>query len=697
MKTNLFGTKRFQLGLCGILVALLVVGLLLARKMNGILSTYICDMLTEQAATMARLENEYFESEYRQLTEMAMYLQSIAEEEDAVQKIASELFGAWEERGLKKGVLALDGRAIWGEALSMTEFPCIRTAFQGHNSVGYQPDVGLVFCVPVYRGPNVKYVVYYNYSPEETGRRFASAGYQGKAKVLVVDENQAVIVGSGDELVDSSMIKELENTGITRKLREKLNVATSAAEMGLWQGKKSIFFLAEVGDTGLLLYGQIFSGDVAGDVEALTFLVLWVFGLLMVLVFSGLVFIFSMEKKAMESEALREAKEAAERANAAKSEFLSNMSHEIRTPINAVLGMTEMILRESREPKILEYASAIDSSGNALLSTINDVLDISKIESGKMEILETQYDLYSLVNDCYHLVVDRARKKGLELQVSCQENLPAKLLGDMVHIRQIIVNFLTNSVKYTQEGRIDLLISGTVREEGLCEMKLEVRDTGMGMTKESMEKLFQKFQRFDMKRNQTVEGTGLGLAISRQLAELLGGSIEVSSEYGKGSSFCLKLLQKVVDPNPVGKISFGFRQEAMLEKQKEQHFEAPGKKLLVVDDVEMNLKVFGFLLKNSQMEIDQVLGGKQCLEKVCEKKYDIIFMDHMMPEMDGIETLQRMREMEGNLSAGAPVIMLTANATAGVKEEYIAQGFTDYLSKPVRGAQLEEMLRKYVK
>ena len=385
-------------------------------------------------------------------------------------------------------------------------------------------------------------------------------------------------------------------------------------------------------------------------------------------------------------------KEASE-ASKAKSSFLAQMSHEIRTPINAVLGMNEMILRESKEENILEYASNAYNSGKALLSLINDVLDISKIEAGKLEIVEAEYGLSSLVNDCYRMVEDRAKKKNLQLTYSVEESMPSRLIGDMFHIRQVVVNFLTNAVKYTEKGSVELAFSGKMLE-GDYLLKVSVRDTGIGLSRESMDKLFTSFQRFDLQRNQSVEGTGLGLSICKQLSELMGGTVYAESEYGKGSMFCCEIPQKIGSEVPVGKVELiSSAERNMLFSYKK--YIAPEARVLVVDDIEMNLLVFASLLKEHRLQIDKADSGKRCLELIREKQYDVIFMDHMMPGMDGMETLERMSQME-HKNQTTPVIMLTANAISGEKEKYLKAGFDGYLTKPIKSEKLEEMLLKYL-
>lgn len=398
--------------------------------------------------------------------------------------------------------------------------------------------------------------------------------------------------------------------------------------------------------------------------------------------------------------ALQESEKRAEQASAAKSDFLSNMSHEIRTPINAIIGMNEMIRRESDNKDISEYAIAVSNSANALLSIINDILDFSKIESGKMEIIYAKYDLFSLINDSYCMIQDRAKEKGLELSIECDENLPAYLNGDITRNRQIIVNLLTNAVKYTEKGSVKIRVSGDLVEfktGDTLNLKVTVTDTGKGMKIDDQEKLFTKFQRLNLEDNQGIEGTGLGLSIVRMLCNLMNGDVSVESEYGVGSSFTVVLPQVIEDDAKVGKLKFGIGQGAKAETKYEPSFVNENATVLVVDDVKMNLIVFKKLIKNTKVNVDTAISGAECLEMIKDKKYDLIFMDHMMPEMNGIEAYRLMQEDKRHMNVDTPVIMLTANAIAGMEQEYLDKGFKGYLSKPIDPGKLETMIREYVK
>lgn len=393
-------------------------------------------------------------------------------------------------------------------------------------------------------------------------------------------------------------------------------------------------------------------------------------------------------------DALRKEKRSqqeAEAANMAKSSFLANMSHEIRTPINAILGMNEMILREEKDPAIRGYAGNIQASGNSLLSIVSDVLDISKIESGKLEIIPVDYEVNSLISDCCNMAAGRAKAKELELLGECADNVPMKLCGDETHIRQIIMNLLTNAVKYTEKGTVKLIVSGRFTDGGFV-LKVDVSDTGIGIAEENLPQLFTQFQRFDLQRNRNIEGTGLGLSIVKRLCDLMSGTITARSVLGSGSTFTVELPQKVVDSTPCGGVNLNY--SAGAEHEYHHSFEAPEAKILAVDDLPVNLLVIANLLKETRIKIDTAGSGRECMDKCSQQKYDLILMDHMMPEMDGVLTFEKLHGDKSSPNFETPVIMLTANALAGMREQYMDVGFADYVSKPVRGAKLEEAIRR---
>ncbi|MCR5099220.1 MAG: response regulator [Lachnospiraceae bacterium] len=393
---------------------------------------------------------------------------------------------------------------------------------------------------------------------------------------------------------------------------------------------------------------------------------------------------------------VEEAKVEAERANAAKSEFLAQMSHEIRTPINSVLGMDEMILREATNPDILAYANDIYTAGRTLLSLINDILDQSKIESGKLEIVDVDYEIASLMNDLYNMISQRAEVKGLEFNISVEPGMPIRYVGDDVRIRQVVINLLTNAVKYTPAGTVWLRLSGTRKNDKKEILHFEVEDTGIGIKEQDLPHLFDQYQRFDDIKNRHIEGTGLGLAIAKHLLELMYSDLKVKSTYGEGTKFWFDLEQEILDETPIGDFNERMKElnvTGSILDNKGKGFIAPDAKVLVVDDNGMNRRVFKSLLKQTKVQIHEASGGAESVELAKKEKYDIIFMDHMMPEVDGIDALHMIREDEDSPNRDTPIVVLTANAVTGAKEKYLEEGFNGFLSKPVAGEKLEKTIR----
>lgn len=382
----------------------------------------------------------------------------------------------------------------------------------------------------------------------------------------------------------------------------------------------------------------------------------------------------------------------ADAANRAKSDFLAKMSHEIRTPINAVLGMNEMILRESSEPDIKKYSHDIKSSASALLSIINEILDSSKIESGKMEIIPDNYEISSLLNDLYNMIGVKANGKGLKLNFHIDPGIPAGYYGDDIRIRQVLVNLLTNAVKYTKEGTVTMTVTGR-REGENAILHYSVKDTGIGIKEEDLEKLFAKFERIEENKHRHIEGTGLGMNIAMQLLTLMGSELKVESEYGKGSEFYFDIVQKVIDEEPLGDFQERILQSAT-EYVYDMSYVAPDAKILVVDDNEINRKVFRNLLKQTRINVYEAGSGEECIAMVGQQDFHIIFLDYMMPIMDGVETLHAMKEK--NLCSNTPVIMLTANAVVGAREQYLKEGFDDYITKPIVPEKLDKMILHYL-
>lgn len=395
--------------------------------------------------------------------------------------------------------------------------------------------------------------------------------------------------------------------------------------------------------------------------------------------------IMKSEKKKQEAIVAREA----------QAKFLANMSHEIRTPINAVIGMNEMIIREAENNEIKEYAENVKRASNMLLGLVNDILDFSKIESGQFELVEAEYDVESLIKDEQLILSTRASGKPISVNVKVDKNLPSKLFGDELRIKQVVTNIISNAVKYTNEGQVTLEASYKLEAENRIWLCLSVEDTGIGIKKEDIPKIYDNFKRFELDKNRTIQGTGLGLSIAKQLIDMMKGEITVESEYGKGSKFTVSIPQRIVDVTPIGDVDlYSNKNETVTEVK--GFFVAEGANILVVDDNAMNLSVIKALLKRTKANVFSATGGRECVDISSKQKFDMILLDHMMPDFDGVAALKMIRNDKKNPNQDGIIIALTANAIAGCREMYLEYGFTDYFSKPIEAEKLDDMLRKYL-
>ena len=393
-----------------------------------------------------------------------------------------------------------------------------------------------------------------------------------------------------------------------------------------------------------------------------------------------------------ENERAKREAEKVEEMSRAQNQFFSNMSHEIRTPINTIIGLNEMILREDINDEVAEDAANIQAAGKILLHLINDILDMSKIQSGQMELTQTIYNPGDMLSEIVAMLWIRARDKGLDFHVNVAPEIPAELFGDEVRIKQILINVINNAIKYTKEGSVTLSVQCGERKGDEMTVVYSVKDTGIGIKKESIPYLFSAFKRVDEEKNRYIEGTGLGLSIVKQLTDLMGGKINVNSVYTKGTTFIIEIPQKVIDSNGIGQLDMERRHVINAREKYKQKFEAPDARLLVVDDNESNLLVVTKLLRDTQIKIDTASGGEEALKLTLDNGYDVIFMDHLMPEMDGIECRRRIKNQTGGKCREAKIVALTANAGEENRQLYRKEGFSSYIEKPVSGDILEREL-----
>ncbi|MBR6697991.1 MAG: response regulator [Lachnospiraceae bacterium] len=687
MKSKIKIKNTILIILIGFLV-MIVVFLAMWSKMQKIINEQVEHHVAEQGRMLSKTIDNSFADELKLLNEITAFVNI---DNGSLEQFLNK------EDGVSYGVLGINGKAYEGESIAINEYDAIFQAVHGNISVSCGKNNTVMFAVPVYSGENVKYVLYKLYDSEVLARKLDLSCYGDKGQCIVSDIDGNIVIKEADALIDKAFFENKDNIEGYAKISDKMNISSNAAAREKSSYGDNVLFAAETSYPGIYVRGYIPASEVTGEISLIIPLVLWCFGLLWLLLVIVTLYLMVAEKKAEESEEFLQAKLIAEKANQAKSEFLANMSHEIRTPINAVIGMNEMILRESEDKEVLGYASNIESASKNLLAIINDILDFSKIESGKMEIFETNYKLGELLNDVVTMTELKAEGKGLKYELDIDENIPDELYGDENRIKQIIINLLNNAIKYTEKGKVKLKVTGDVSENNeTVALKFIVEDTGIGIEKEKIPSLFEEFQRLDLEKNRNIEGTGLGLAITSNLAVMMGGKIEVDSEYGKGSTFTCHLEQRIVNVAPIGDFESKYHGATNTVHKYEESFTAPDAKVLVVDDNHMNLLVVNKLLSKSLIQLTEATSGEMALELMRNNCYDVILLDHMMPGIDGIETLKRARQMQDNKSINAPIIALTANAISGVREQYLAAGFDDYISKPINGLTLENKLMKYI-
>ena len=659
-------------------------------KVTNMLNFALEQTISRQTADMSAIVEERFKNELDQLHLAAKYI-SAQPNKDIEQNFLPQL----QTQNSIIGRSRINGQAVEGEFISSSDFDLISKAYFGNDVVDYCSGKGLLFAVPIMNGDNVKAILYRIYDEKILMDLFSFNDYDQVSRIMIKNRRGEIVIPYKDYESDKKLLKEPTIIKGIKELDERMKFDRSAAVYCNSSRGDLFLFEADLPNTNLVIVGYLPWASVAGTIARANIMIFIVTASLLTLFLFVSIYLFLINEKAKQSEEFRRAKLEAEQANSAKSAFLANMSHEIRTPINAVIGMNEMILRESKEVNIIKYAQNAAAASEALLSLINDILDFSKIESGKMELVEETYRVDDLIKNLFNMIQPRAEKKNLKFELNVDENIPNELLGDGVRIRQVVVNILTNAVKYTQVGSIKFNVTHKMISEEWTQLIFSVKDTGIGIKPEDKDKLFKDFERFDNKRNKNIEGTGLGLAITFKLMQMMGGQIEVESVYGEGSTFTVMIPQKIMSEKIIGNFAEKLS-STKTQKVYKVSFIAPEAKILVVDDNEMNLLVATSLLKSTQIQVDTAMSGMSALKKLEEKKYDIIFLDQMMPSLDGIQTLKLAKEMPDNKSIDSPVIALTANAISGAREMFLKEGFTDYLSKPIDSRQFEEMLIEYL-
>ena len=723
LKKYLFCTeqRRLVVLLVFALCCFCLIGHSIQHQLNVMLHEYMEDQLAESITMMSQMDNEIINRRLRSLENYSKAIEKSPEELDFFVQMMRQ-------QGLEGdiGILRFDGTHVYGnDDVSFETFPRL-IGIQHGQPMLIVNDTGSAYLIaaPIHEqgNGNVDAILYCKADPDAIiGQLLNTKEVKGATFWLVSRNLHAISQPSNPANEErQACFDTLMASGRLERMMQELDqsaiVVHSADDSKEAQETKSFVTLAEI-RPDLYLVGYIESTALVKPVEDIAGFLRHGYALFVIFVVLMLIYLFirethlllqgqaetedalqaAEEAKAQAEEArlhAEEAKEQAEHANQAKSLFLSNMSHEIRTPINAIIGMDEIILRESREPAIEGYATDLRGSALHLLGLVNDILDFSKIEAGKMELVPVEFGLGSLLNDLVNMTEIRAKNKNLQFILKADPKLPTVLHGDEVRVKQVAMNILTNAVKYTHQGSVTLSVTFRKLSDKKVVLRFTVKDTGIGIKPEDLPKLGKAFQRIEEARNATIEGTGLGMNITQRLLAMMHSHLEVDSVYGQGSTFAFEVEQDVINWAELGDFEQQVRRLVPQETEAAL-FVAPTADVLVVDDVEMNIKVFCGLLKRTEIHVDSALSGAVALEMVKKKAYDMIFLDHRMPEMDGIETLQRMHAME-HVCKGKPVIALTANAISGAREEYIAAGFTDYLAKPIDSHKLEQMLKKYL-
>lgn len=663
--------------------------------------TYVCDFMKHEVTetleqhmnnhikNLSLIPSERFERESTRVSNISNYIETHPDNFFEVLQRIESAKEDFKNRGFSVGILTKDYIPIQGERLDPKDFSKLPLAFQGSDVVDYCAGKGMLFAAPIHTNGNVEYIIYNLFDEGVLEDKFGLKDDANENHIMITERDGKTIIPYpeyNDE--DESFFSDPEIVEGFKTVNEQLLEQRSSVIYANTSNGNFFLLGANVPKTDFVLLGFVSWRTAAGNIFMLNILVLGL-GIFFIIIF---IILFKINEQARENE---EKKRIAEDASRYKSAFLANMSHDIRTPLGGIIGFNELILKECKDPKFHKYSQNIADLAETLLALVNDILDLSKIEAAHMELQSQNYRLSEMLKNIVNMLSPKAAAKNLYFNINVARDIPNELYGDDVQLQRIVANFLTNAVKYTPCGGVEFYVEAEHKTEEEINLIFKVKDTGIGIRDEDQERLFSKFTRFDQQKNRSVEGTGLGLALSRELVNLMNGTIDFKSTYGEGTTFIVTIPQKIAGKELIGNFHEHLEKEKAHENT-ELNFIAPEADVLIVDDDEVNREVFTNMLKRLKVQIDTASNGAECLEKIKHKRYDIIFLDQMMPGLNGLETLEQAKAMTDNMSANVPIIAFTANAILGVKEKLLAAGFTDYLSKPVKSREFENMLSKYL-
>ncbi|MCR5813592.1 MAG: response regulator [Desulfovibrio sp.] len=682
---NKMRLPRIILEIVVLLLSLLAIGVLVQHRMNELLHTSLEHSIAKTSKHICGVVAERMTRELAMLRQTAESLSSIPEEADG--KFISM------QRNLPTGVtigwMRLDGSAIYGEALWRERFSDFPLVFRGNEVISYRAGHGLIFAVPVLGHGNVQSVIWRLFDDTVLEDVFGLSEH-GEAFLFLQERNSYSLPR---DILSAEELTFLETPAIADgydTVRDQLALQKSAAVLVDSSLGKHFLFGVNLAGSECVIMGHLPYAAVVGDISRIYDLLIKVGALVLGLFAMVSIWLIVMHSRAEQNEILSREKSLHTESMNSKSTFLAGVSHDIRTPINVIMGMNEMILRKTSDAEIISYAHGARRAGESLIALVDDVFDLTYMESSGFRITEKPYRTVSLISDAVTMIKPEAIHKGLHFILDVDRSLPRELVGDCLRIQQIAVNLLSNAVKYTEKGHVTFRVAYEPLDRERITFIIEVRDTGIGIHEDDRSKLFHSFQRLDPMKNRHIDGTGLGLVITSELVQRMQGRIDVKSVYGQGSVFTVRLPQKIVDVEPIA--SKGKRPP--LFQKVTGSLEAEGAHVLVVDDNELNLLLTRHLLERTKMHVDTCLSGQEALEKLAAKPYDVVLLDYMMPMLDGAETLRRARVLPN--CRKTPFIAFTADATEESRKRLLAEGFADLLTKPVDGAKLEAMLARFV-